>query len=85
MHAPLTVQYRWYTSVLLGHYGYYGRPQNFPALTAFRRELLRIWLHCLRRRSQKTRRMGWRTFAALQMRFPLPTPRITHPWPVRAA
>jgi RNA-directed DNA polymerase len=85
MHAPLTVQHRWYTSVLLGYYGYYGRPQNFPALNAFCRELLRIWLHCLRRRSQKTRRMSWPTFAALQMRFPLPTPRITHPWPVRAA
>ena len=32
MHVPLAVQHRWYTSVLLGHYGYYGRPQNFPAL-----------------------------------------------------
>jgi RNA-directed DNA polymerase len=85
MHAPLTVQHRWYTSVLLGHYGYYGRPQNFPALTAFRQELLRIWLSCLRRRSQKTRRMSWQTFAALLVRFPLPTPRITHPWAVRAA
>jgi len=85
MHVPLAVQHRWYTSVLLGHYGYYGRPQNFPALTAFRQEVLRIWLTCLRRRSQKTRRMSWQTFAALLTSFPLPTPRITHPWTVRAA
>jgi RNA-directed DNA polymerase len=55
MHVPLAVQHRWYTSVLLGHYGYYGRPQNFPALIAFRQGVLRIWLTCLRRRSQKTR------------------------------
>jgi len=85
MHVPLAVQHRWYTSVLLGHYGYYGRPQNFPALIAFRQEVLRIWLTCLRRRSQKTRRMSWQTFAALLTSFPLPTPRITHPWTVRAA
>jgi hypothetical protein len=70
MHVPLAVQHRWYTSVLLGHYGYYGRPQNFPALTAFRQEVLRIWLTCLRRRSQKTRRMSWQTFAALLTSFP---------------
>jgi len=85
MHAPLTVQHRWYTSVLLGHYGYYGRPQNFPALHAFRQEMIRIWLTCLRRRSQKSRRMSWQMFGAVLDRFPLPTPRITHPWTVRAA
>jgi hypothetical protein len=85
MHVPLSVQHRWYTSVLLGHYGYYGRPQNFPALHAFRQEMIRIWLTCLRRRSQKSRRMSWQTFADVLNRFPLPTPRITHPWTVRAA
>ena len=62
MHVPLSVQHRWYTSVLLGHYGYYGRPQNFPALIAFRQEMIRIWLTCLRRRSQKSRRMSWQTY-----------------------
>ena len=64
MHVPPAVQHRWYTSVLLGHYGYYGRPQNFPTLTAFRQEVLRIWLTCLRRRSLKTRPMNWQTYAA---------------------
>ena len=85
MHAPLTIQHRWYTSVLLGHYAYYGRPQNFPALNTFRQEVLRTWLTCLRRRSQTTRRLSWQTFAGLLVRFPLPTPRITHPWTTRAA
>jgi hypothetical protein len=84
-HVPLSVQHRWYTSVLLGYYGYYGRPQNLPALHALRQEMIRIWLTCLRRRSQKSRRMSWQTFADVVNRFPLPTPRITHPWTVRAA
>lgn len=75
-----TVALHGFTNVLLGLYGYYGRPQNFPALTAFRHEMLPIWLTCLRRRSQKPRRMTCRTFAALLVHFLLPIPRITHSW-----
>ncbi|HYA39090.1 MAG TPA: group II intron reverse transcriptase/maturase [Candidatus Methylomirabilis sp.] len=85
MHAPIAVQQRWYASVLRGHYGYYGRPNNYPALNAFREELLRIWFTCLQRRSQRNRRMSWQAFSAMLMRFPLPTPRITHPWTARTA
>jgi len=85
MHAPLAEQYRWYASVLRGHYGYYGRPHNYPALSAFRQQVRRIWFRCLRRRSQKSRRMGWPEFEALIARFPLPRPRITHPWAARTA
>ncbi len=80
MHAPLAEQYRWYSSVLRGHYGYFGMPHNWRALNGFRQEVRRIWFNCLRRRSQKNRRMGWDWFEALTARFPLPTPRITHPW-----
>jgi hypothetical protein len=85
MHAPLTEQHRWYVSILLGHYGYYGRPHNYPALNGFHQQVRRIWLRCLRRRSQKSRRMGWEEFEALTARFPLPTPRITRPWTPRSA
>jgi group II intron reverse transcriptase/maturase len=85
MHAPLAEQHRWYASVLRGHYGYYGMPHNFRALSGFRREVRRIWFSCLRRRSQKSRHMGWDMFEALTERFPLPTPRITHPWSARTA
>lgn len=84
MHAPLAQQQRWYSRVLLGHYGYYGLPNNYPALNTFHQEIRRIWLNCLRRRSQKSRRMGWGMFEALTARYPLPTPRITHPWTSRA-
>jgi RNA-directed DNA polymerase len=80
LHAPLARQHEWFAAVLRGHYGYYGRPHNYPALNGFYREVRRIWLHCLRRRSQRSRRMGWTEFETLTARFSLPTPRITRTW-----
>ncbi|MDF0523242.1 hypothetical protein P0R31_39225 [Bradyrhizobium yuanmingense] len=80
MHAPLATQYEWFAAVLRGHYGYYGRPHNYPALNGFYREVRRTWLRCLRRRSQKSRRMSWPEFETLTARFRLPTPRITRTW-----
>jgi hypothetical protein len=51
-----------------------------PALNGFYREVRRTWLRCLRRRSQKSRRMGWPEFETLTARFRLPTPHITRTW-----
>jgi RNA-directed DNA polymerase len=80
MHAPLATQYERFAAVLRGHYGYYGRPHNYPALNGFYREVRRTWPRCLRRRSQKNRRMGWPEFETLTVRFRLPTPHITRTW-----
>jgi RNA-directed DNA polymerase len=85
MHTPLAEQHRWYSSILRGHYGYFGLPHNWRALNGFRQEARRIWFNCLRRRSQKNRRMGWDWFEALTACWPLPQPRITHPWTPSAA
>jgi len=85
MHAPLAEQHRWYSSILRGHYGYFGMPHNWRALNGFRQEVRRIWFNCLRRRSQKNRRRGWDWFEALTACRPLPQPRITHPWTPSAA
>lgn len=85
MHAPLAQQHRWYSSILRGHYAYYGLPHNYPAMNIFHQEVRRIWFNCLCRRSQKSRRMGWRMFGILTSAFPLPTPRITHPWTRKTA
>jgi RNA-directed DNA polymerase len=85
MHTPLAEQHRWYASILRGHYGYFGLPHNWRSLNAFRQDIRRIWFNCLRRRSQKSRRMGWDWFEALTACLPLPPPRITHPWTPRAA
>jgi hypothetical protein len=80
MHQPVAAQHRWYSSVLRGHYGYYGVPHNWRALNGFLREVRRIWATCLKRRSQKNRNKGWDWFVALEARFPLPPPRIVHSW-----
>jgi RNA-directed DNA polymerase len=85
MHTPLAEQHRWYSSVLRGHYGYFGMPHNWRSLNGFLQEVRRIWFNCLRRRSQKNRRKGWDWFEALAACWPLPQPRITHPWTRRAA
>jgi RNA-directed DNA polymerase len=80
MHAPMAEQQRWYASILRGHYAYYGLPHNWRALNGFHQNVRLTWFRCLRRRSQKGRRLGWDQFNALLERFPLPLPRITHPW-----
>jgi RNA-directed DNA polymerase len=85
MHTPLAEQHRWYSSILRGHYGYFGLPHNWRALNGFRQEVRRLWFTCLRRRSQKNRRMGWDWFEALTACWPLPPARITHPWTPSAA
>ncbi|BCH26951.1 hypothetical protein MesoLjLb_67360 [Mesorhizobium sp. L-8-3] len=77
MHAPLATQHEWFAAVLRGHYG---RPHNYPSLNGFYREVRRTWLRCLRRRSQKSRRMAWPEFETLTARLRLPTPRITRTW-----
>jgi hypothetical protein len=74
-----------HASILRGHYGYFGLPHNWRALNAFRQNLLVIWFRCLRRRSQKARRLGWVRFKEMLERFPLPLPRITHPWATQTA
>jgi RNA-directed DNA polymerase len=79
MHAPLNDQHKWLTSVLRGHYAYYGVPSNFRSLAQFLWEVGKIWLKALRRRSQRSG-LNWDRFHDLQRRFPLPNPRITQPW-----
>jgi hypothetical protein len=85
MHAPMAAQQRWYASLLRGHYRDYGLPNNSRALSAFHQAVRRIRFRCLRRRSQTARRLNWTRFHAMLERFPLPPPRITHPWPARTA
>ncbi|MEO7649488.1 MAG: reverse transcriptase domain-containing protein, partial [Bryobacteraceae bacterium] len=77
MHAPVSEQHNWLCQVLRGHYAYYGLSSNFPCLKGFLQQVRYIWFCALRRRSQ--RRITWDAFGQLLIRFPLPTPRITHP------
>lgn len=79
-HHAVKEQYRWLTSVLKGHYRYYGVPSNIRALAQFRQAVRTMWHRSLQRRSQRAR---WSLvqLKSFDARFPLPSPRIVHPWP----
>ena len=79
MHEKVTVTGKWLKSVLLGYFNYHAVPGNMQALRAFRREVGRLWLQMLRRRSQRSR-MTWKRFVQLITQY-LPPPRILHPYP----
>jgi group II intron reverse transcriptase/maturase len=79
-HEPPAEQHRWLAAVLRGHYRYYAVPTNYRALAGFRREVQRAWYRVLQRRSQRAR---WNVeqLKRFEQRYPLPVPRILHPWP----
>jgi group II intron reverse transcriptase/maturase len=79
-HQAVPEQHRWICSVLVGHYRYYAVPSNLSALAQFRHAASRIWHRSLQRRSQRAR-WNHERHAAFERRFPLPLPRILHPWP----
>ena len=78
LHAAVADQHRWLSAVLRGHYTYYCLPSNFASLSKFFCEVRRLWYRTLRRRCRQ--RMTWARFEALVEIFPLPRPRITHPY-----
>lgn len=79
-HSPVVEQYAWLKSVLTGHYRYYGVPTNHRALRQFQRRVQHMWHASLQRRSQRGR-WNKQQLESFNERFPLPCPRIHHPWP----
>ena len=78
-HRPLPEQGAWLSRVVAGYFQYHAIPGNLPALEAFRDQVIRAWLHALRRRSQR-HRLPWERFGPLCNQY-LPRPRILHPYP----
>jgi RNA-directed DNA polymerase len=78
-HQRVAETGKWLRSVVQGYFNYHAVPGNFVALGTFRREIARMWLAALRRRSQRDRR-SWEQFRPIVERY-LPRPRILHPWP----
>jgi len=74
MHRPVAEQHRWLSSVLQGHYRYYGLPGNSKALASFRNQVSRIWFRSLRKRSQ--RGLTWPAYNEILRRLPLPKARL---------
>ncbi len=79
MHDSVDETGRWLARVLRGYFQYHAVPGNFPALNAFRQEVIRAWRWALRRRGQK-HRMTWHRYLPLTEQW-LPRPKILHPYP----
>lgn len=79
-HRPLREQHRWICQVLSGHDRYYGVPTNYRALAQFHRAVQYAWHQALQRRSQRARWTEWQR-REFEEHWPLPRPRIGHPWP----
>lgn len=77
---PVAIQGRWLGSVIRGHFNYYAVPGNAVALNAFRRQVVKMWLKTLRRRSQKGRNLTWTRFKRWTDQW-IPSVRIVHPYP----
>jgi group II intron reverse transcriptase/maturase len=80
MHLPVAEVGKWLRSVVQGWFNYHAVPGNRSCLDQFRVQIGRMWLHVLRRRSQKGRNWTWERFSRL-IRYWLPPPRILHPYP----
>ena len=79
-HQSPKWQHEWLCAVLRGHYAYYAVPTNMRALRSYRDAIESAWLRQMQRRSQRARfnRNRLRRFVE---KYPLPKPKILHPWP----
>jgi group II intron reverse transcriptase/maturase len=64
---------------LRGHYQYYGRSTNFPAIQRFFEAVKKVWRKWLARRT-RGRPLTWTDFRGILARLPLLRPRITRSW-----
>ena len=78
-HLPVAQHGEWLGRVVRGYFNYHAIPGNAAALEMFQREVVRAWLHALRRRSQRSR-MTWKRFGKLVGLW-IPKPTILHPYP----
>lgn len=72
-------QVEWLGRVVRGYMQYHGIPGNRTALETVRRDVSRLWLRALRRRSQK-HAMPWAKLTRWVRRW-IPSTRIVHPYP----
>lgn len=80
MHHPLKETGLWLRSVLVGHQNYFGVPWNSDRIRSFHRQVEKMWLASIRRRSQKGNIWTWERFAHWRA-WLLPSMRIVHPYP----
>jgi RNA-directed DNA polymerase len=74
-HLPIWEQRKQLRMVLIGHYAYYGRRNNFMAITKFYTGLKGLWKKWLSRRGCY---VTWKKLEKILQEYPLPRPRIVH-------
>jgi len=79
MHEPSAGTLKWLQSVVRGYFQYHAVPGNEQRLRAFRKDVLRLWLRQLRRRSQRSH-WTWERFLK-RLAVQIPFARIEHPYP----
>jgi RNA-directed DNA polymerase len=70
-HRPVAEQHRMLSSMVRGHYNYYGVLTNRTALRSFKHFAEQVWMKWLRRRSQRAGNVAHRRLLG---RYPLPSP-----------
>ncbi len=80
-HVPVPAQGAWLRRVLQGYFAYHAVWTNLRLLRSFRTQVIRAWMHALRRRSQR-HRMPWSRMGLMVKRW-IPPVRAMHPWPER--
>ncbi len=78
-HEDLETQQRVLGWKIRGHYGYYGIIGNIQAIQRFHYQTVCTWRRWLSRRSQRGQ-LTWERMRQLMERYPLPHPRIAHPY-----
>ena len=79
LHGTIEDTRKWLQSVVRGYFQYHAIPGNEERLKAFRKDVLRLWLRQLRRRSQRSR-WTWERFLE-RLGVQIPEIRILHPYP----
>ena len=78
-HHPLAETGEWIKKVLTGHLNYFSVPGNDGSIWLSYNEVRRLWLHRIKRRSQRGF-MSWEKFVRITARF-FPRVVTTHPHP----
>jgi RNA-directed DNA polymerase len=76
-HRPLRDQHAHLSSMMRGHYGYYGMSGNSRRLRWYARQVTRIWKKWLSRRGRHSS-LRWSRLNDILRRHPLPPAKIIH-------
>ena len=79
MHETTEVTVEWLKTVVRGYFQYHAVPGNEQRLWVFRKDVLRLWLRTLRRRSQRSR-WTWESFQE-RLGALIPEVEVLHPYP----